>query len=131
MGRWTGTTDVELNEEGAAQISSTAEKLVGAGNLLDPSRLAHVFVSPRKRARATFDLLLQSGSSSPGAARWDEDITYTEDIAEWDYGDYEGLKDGEIRESRKKRGLDRERKWDIWRDECEGGEYVGLDPTAS
>lgn len=40
-------------------------------------------------------------------------MTYTEDIAKWDYGDYEGLKANEIRELRKERGLDRDRKWDI------------------
>ncbi len=27
---------------------------------------------------------------------------------------------------RKERGLDWEREWDIWRDGCEGGEYVVL-----
>lgn len=52
--------------------------------------------------------------------------TSTENLAEWDYGDYEGLKANEIRQLREKRGLDRERKWDIWRDGCEGGEYVIL-----
>lgn len=96
--------------------------LVGAGKLIDPSRLAHIFVSPRRRARTTFELLLLSPSS--GAAEWGKRVTYTEDIAEWDYGDYEGLKVGEIGKLRKERGLDRERTWDIWSDGCEGGEYV-------
>ncbi len=97
---------------------------MGAGKLLDPSRLAHIFISPRRRARRTFELLLLSPSF--GAADWKESVAYTEDIAEWDYGDYEGLKSGEIRKLRKERGLDREREWDIWRDGCEGGEYVIL-----
>lgn len=48
----------------------------------------------------------------------------TEDIAEWDYGDYEGLVVREIRARRKEKGLDREREWNIWRDGCEGGEYI-------
>ena len=51
-------------------------------------------------------------------------LTLTEDIAEWDYGDYEGLLTSEIRARRKERGLDQEREWDIWRDGCEGGECV-------
>jgi probable phosphoglycerate mutase len=55
--------------------------------------------------------------------------TNTEDIAEWNYGEYEGLRNDEIRVLRKKRGHDKERKWDIWRDGCEGGEYVEHWPT--
>src|SRR5436189_4904041 len=94
-GRYTGTTDIELTPEGIAHVSSTATRLVGAGKLLDPSCLAHIFVSPRRRARRTFELLLPPPSSA--AAEWKEGVTYTEDIAEWDYGDYEGLKAGEIR----------------------------------
>lgn len=43
-------------------------------------------------------------------------------MAEWDYGDYEGLKSVEIRELRQSKGLDKGRDWDIWRDGCEGGE---------
>lgn len=105
-------------------MSSTRARLVGAGKLVDPSRLAHIFVSPRTRARRTWELLQLSPSS--GAVEQNEMTTYTEDIAEWDYGDYEGLKVAEIRKLRKERGLDRERPWDIWRDGCEGGEYVAL-----
>jgi broad specificity phosphatase PhoE len=101
------------HQRGVAQVSSTAATLVGAGKLLDPSRLAHVFVSPRKRARRTFELLLS------GAV---ENVTITDDIAEWDYGDYEGLKAEEIRGLRKEKSLDPGREWDIWSDGCEGGE---------
>lgn len=43
----------------------------------------------------------------------------TEDIREWDYGDYEGLTSAQIREQRAKAG---EKVWDIWRDGCPGGE---------
>lgn len=123
-GRYTGATDIELSPEGEAQVSSIAATLVGGGKLLDPSRLAHIFVSPRKRARTTFELLLKPSSFT--AAGGEGAVTYAEDIAEWDYGDYEGLKAGEIRKLRKERGLDRESEWNIWRDGCEGGEYVVL-----
>lgn len=44
----------------------------------------------------------------------------TEEIAEWGYGDYEGLLTHQIEALRRERGLDRERPWDIWRDGCEG-----------
>lgn len=49
-------------------------------------------------------------------------VTTTEELAEWDYGDYEGLLTGEIRARRKNQGLDKEKAWDIWRDGCQGGE---------
>lgn len=88
---------------------------MGAGKLLDPSRLAHVFVSPRKRATRTFELLLSGVVER-------QNVTITEDIAEWDYGDYEGMKVEEIRDLRKGRKLDLVEKWDIWKDGCEGGE---------
>lgn len=44
----------------------------------------------------------------------------TEDIREWDYGDYEGITTAEIRKMRKAQGLGEG--WDIWRDGCPGGE---------
>lgn len=52
----------------------------------------------------------------------EDKVELTEDIAEWDYGDYEGMKTNGIRELRKQRGLDKDRKWDIWVDGTEGGE---------
>ncbi|KAK6857542.1 hypothetical protein PG995_006369 [Apiospora arundinis] len=115
-GRYTGSTDIELTQAGAAQVSSTAMSLVGVGKLIEPSRLVHILVSPRKRARTTLELLLPHLS--------EKKVNVTEDIAEWDYGDYEGLKAGEIRDLRKGRGLDMDKKWNIWRDGCEGGESM-------
>ncbi|MCJ1379041.1 hypothetical protein MMC17_002140 [Xylographa soralifera] len=118
-GRFTSFTEIELTQAGVAQVSSAATTLVGAGKLLDPCHLVHVFVSPRARTKATFELLLP-----PSSDIVPEKVTFTEDITEWNYGDYEGLKDQEIRISRKTRGLDLERKWDIWSDGCEGGESM-------
>lgn len=57
-----------------------------------------------------------------GGSVEDDRVTVTEDIAEWDYGEYEGLLVGEIRERRKAQGLDKELDWSVWRDGCEGGE---------
>jgi probable phosphoglycerate mutase len=54
-------------------------------------------------------------------------VEITEDIREWDYGDYEGITSAEIREMRSKAGLE---PWDIWRDGCPGGEYVFIFPGA-
>lgn len=53
-------------------------------------------------------------------------VSETERLAEWGYGEYEGLLTKQIRTLRKEHGLDTEREWDIWRDGCEGGEYVFL-----
>jgi broad specificity phosphatase PhoE len=95
---------------------------VGPEKLIDPTKLAHVFISPRKRTQSTFNLLFNDiGKESlieSGKA------TTTEALAEWDYGKYEGLLTNEIRERRKSQGLDKETPWDIWRDGCEDGESV-------
>ncbi|KAK2038226.1 phosphoglycerate mutase-like protein [Colletotrichum somersetense] len=115
QGRYTGITNIDLTPAGVAQVSSTAKSLVGAGKLVDPTRLAKIIVSPRKRAIHTLELLLPSLSGEP-------EVTLTEEIAEWDYGDYEGMKTDEIRELRRQRDLDANRPWNIWSDGCEGGE---------
>lgn len=51
--------------------------------------------------------------------RCDASVEITEDIREWDYGDYEGVTSVEIKKQREEAGLP---KWDIWRDGCPGGE---------
>jgi len=121
QGRQTGKTDIELTSLGIKQVVTTASHLVGEGKLLDPTKLARVFVSPRKRAQQTLQGLL--GSHLDAIEARGVEITATEDVAEWDYGKYEGLKLPEIRERRKEKGLDGEGKvWNVWRDGCEGGE---------
>ena len=119
-GRYTGKTDIELTLEGERQVESTAKQLVGPGKLIDPARVARVWVSPRKRAQQTFRLLFRDGESEIA----DTKVTHTEDIAEWDYGDYEGLVVDEIIRRRSAKGMDQDRKYNIWRDGCEGGEYA-------
>ena len=101
-------------------MQRSGEALVGTGKLLDPRKFAHVFVSPRQRAQRTFDLLLGVSVRKDLAERGN--VTTTEDIAEWGYGDYEGVHPNDIRARRKERGLDQDRPWDIWVDGCEGGE---------
>lgn len=68
---------MELTQAGAAQVSSSAATLVGAGKLLDPCRLVQVFVSPRERAVKTFKLLLPHFSDVVTG-----NVTYIEDITE-------------------------------------------------
>ena len=115
-------TELERTDDGMRQVKGTGLVVCGVGKLSDPARLAHVFISPRRRAKATFDILLDRVSkTSLEEAR---KVTTTERLGEWDYGQYEGLTTSQIRHLRKEHGLDRERPWDIWRDGCEGGEYV-------
>ena len=68
-----------------------------------------VFVSPRIRAHKTFHLLFDHVEKLP-------DHVITEEVREWDYGEYEGLLSSEIQ--KKNPG------WDIWKDGCPGGESV-------
>ncbi|KXL44761.1 hypothetical protein M433DRAFT_68009 [Acidomyces richmondensis BFW] len=113
LGRHTGTTEIPLTAHGEAQVLNTARIIYGPGKLIDPRRVLKVWVSPRRRAQRTYELL-----------KGESEGTYEviEALAEWNYGEYEGLKPCEIRKLRKTRGLDNDRPWDIWRDGCMGGE---------
>jgi len=129
-GRHTGTTELPLTANGEKRIRATGKALVGDDRLIVPRNLAHIYVSPRRRAQRTLELL---GLGCADPMPWQTDRPYadcdvrtnakvqiTEDIREWDYGDYEGLTSATIRQQRKARGLRED--WDIWRDGCEGGE---------
>ena len=94
--------------------------LVGSNKLVDPGKLSHVYVSPRRRAQETYELLFDANIRAALQEAGKVEITQT--LAEWNYGDYEGLKEHEIRALRNERGLDKERPWDIWSDGCENGE---------
>ncbi len=65
--------------------------------------ITRVLVSPRLRARQTCDL------AGMGAASEIEP-----DLAEWDYGEFEGRRSVDIRKDTPG--------WNIWRDGCPGGE---------
>ncbi|KAF2636405.1 phosphoglycerate mutase family protein-like protein [Massarina eburnea CBS 473.64] len=130
-GRHTGTTELPLTANGEKRIRATGKALVGDDRLIVPSNLAHIYVSPRRRAQHTLELLSLGCSErypwSPSEAPYSESplrthapISITPAIAEWDYGAYEGLTSPQIRQSRKESGLDED--WDIWRDGCESGE---------
>jgi broad specificity phosphatase PhoE len=79
-GKHTGRTDVPLTERGEVEARALAPMLAA----LEP---AHVLCSPRTRARRTAEL---------GGLHVDE---IDPDLAEWDYGDYEGLTTPEIQET--------------------------------
>lgn len=144
-GRQTGVSDIPLTAAGERQVISTGSLLVGPGKLLDPKWVRRVWVSPRQRAVRTFQLLFGGtpyihGSEREGGGDGRKEVAgvregifgggegsvvMTEDIQEWDYGEYEGMKAAEVRDLRKQRGLEIEGlKWSVWRDGCEGGESV-------
>ena len=92
--------------------------IIGTGKLIDPSKLARLWVSPRRRAYSTYKLLFEDNLKTTDISL---DL-HCDRLAEWDYGAYEGMLPNEIRERRKGQGLDQDRPWDIWTDGCEGGE---------
>lgn len=106
-GRHTGRTDIPLTEKGEDETIQRALTLVGPGKILDPVNLCTVYVSPRIRAHKTFHLLFDHVEKLP-------DHIITEEVREWDYGEYEGLKPNEIQGIRPG--------WSIWTDGCPGGE---------
>ncbi|WP_238013297.1 histidine phosphatase family protein [Dactylosporangium sp. AC04546] len=94
-GRHTSVTDLDLTRDGV-------DRARGLARALAARPFVAVVSSPRKRARRTAELA--------GLTITDVDA----DIAEWDYGDYEGRTTKEIRAERPG--------WDLWTDGCPAGE---------
>jgi broad specificity phosphatase PhoE len=94
--RHTGRQDVPLSRTGRAQVRRSGLTLVGR-------QFAHVLVSPQLRAMETCRLV--------GRA---DDAQVRDELAEWDYGEYEGLTDEETQQ--------RSPGWSLFRDGCPGGE---------
>ena len=95
-GQHTGRTDLPLTERGERQARALGERLRGLN-------FAKVFTSPSQRARRTAEL---AGFAAPAEI--------DADLAEWDYGQYEGRRTAEILAERPG--------WYIFRDGCPGGE---------
>ena len=95
-GRHTGRTDIPLTPSGEDE----AREL---GKHLRDISFAQVLTSPLRRAVQTCSL---SGL--------DKNPEIEPDLAEWDYGDYEGQRSVDILEARPD--------WNVYRDGCPGGE---------
>ena len=96
--RHTGRSDIPLEPEGRAQAAEVGVRLAD-------HCFALVLTSPLERARETCEM-----------AGFGEVAQVCDDLAEWDYGEMEGLTTEEIR-------LDRPG-WDIWVDGVVGGETL-------
>ena len=95
-GQHTGRTDLPLTERGERQARALGERLRGAN-------FAKVLASPSQRARRTAEL-----AGFGGLAETDPDL------AEWDYGQYEGRRTADILAERPG--------WFLFRDGAPGGE---------
>jgi len=95
-GQHTSRTDLPLLPSGVEEARKLAGRL---GHLA----FTRVYSSPRLRACETCELAGLGGA-----------IEIEPDLAEWDYGDYEGLRLGEIRQHQPD--------WNIYRDGCPNGE---------
>ncbi|KAF5579489.1 2 3-bisphosphoglycerate-dependent phosphoglycerate mutase [Fusarium tjaetaba] len=129
-GRHTGLTDIPLTSNGEKRVRATGKALVGPDRLIAPKKIAHIYVSPRKRAQRTFELLnlglnrplpwTPHGAPDGTGLQCEAEVEVTDYIREWDYGDYEGITTPEIRKIRAEQGI--KGSWDIWKDGCPGGE---------
>jgi broad specificity phosphatase PhoE len=95
-GQHTGLTDLPLTPQGERNARALADRLTGLA-------FAQVFTSPLQRASNTCAL-----AGFGNVAQVDNDLV------EWNYGDYEGLRTAEIRAMRPD--------WQLFRDGCPGGE---------
>jgi broad specificity phosphatase PhoE len=97
-GQHTSRTDLPLTPNGIRDAQ-------GLGRRLARERFAAVFSSPMRRALETCRI-----------AGLERDAIVTDDLREWDYGEYEGRTTDDIRAD--------EPEWTIWTATIEGGEAL-------
>ncbi|KAK5718209.1 Sedoheptulose 1,7-bisphosphatase [Elasticomyces elasticus] len=149
-GRHTGSSDIPLTANGEKRILATGRALVGKDRLIIPGNLAHIYVSPRKRAQRTLELL--GLGCQPGAIPWQAhgELPETNQGGRADGGggradgveaghakgtnalvevteairewDYGDYEGVTSKEIQAQREKDGLPPWDIWRDGCPGGE---------
>ena len=95
-GQYTSRTDIPLTEQGEQDAR-------GLAAMVRAVRFSHAFTSPLQRARQTCEWVGLAAVAEIEA-----------DLAEWDYGDYEGKRPVEIRKAHPD--------WSLFRDGCPRGE---------
>ena len=101
MGRFQGTIDIELTEEGKNQAILLSKRL--------KNKFDYIYTSPLKRARETAEILTDSSN---------KDLNIVENMKEINFGSWEGLTIKEIREKYN----DEFNKWKI---DAQEGKIVG------
>ena len=99
-GLHTGVTDLPLTEHGEREAHKLGGRLRGLA-------FAKVFTSPLQRARRTCEL-----------AGFGSQAEVLDDLKEWNYGQYEGMRGRDIQRERPG--------WNLFRDGCPGGETAAL-----
>jgi probable phosphoglycerate mutase len=99
-GRHTSRTDLPLTAQGEADAARLRDRLAA---LLDGRSVTLALTSPLRRAVGTARLAGLDAAFQP-------------DLAEWDYGRYEGLTTEEIQRERPG--------WTVWTGGCPGGETL-------
>ena len=97
-GQHTGRTDIALTERGEDEARTLAIRLLGI-------HVSKVLTSPLQRARRTAEL-----------AGFGKETAADPDLAEWDYGSYEGRRTADIRAERPG--------WRLFEGGCPGGETL-------
>ena len=97
-GQHTGRTDIALTERGEDEARTLAIRLLGI-------HVSKVLTSPLQRARRTAEL-----------AGFGKETEVDPDLAEWDYGSYEGRRTADIRAERPG--------WRLFEGGCPGGETL-------
>jgi broad specificity phosphatase PhoE len=97
-GKHTSRSDVPLTARGQRAARAIGQYLMG-------QEFSHILTSPRQRARETCSI-----------AGYSTRALVDENLAEWDYGDYEGRTTAEIRTE--------QAAWSIWSGSVPGGESI-------
>jgi broad specificity phosphatase PhoE len=98
-GKHTSRTDIPLTDRGREEAELVRDRI-------GPRDFALILSSPRVRALDTARL-----------AGFGDRVEIDDDLAEWDYGVYEGRTTAEIRQT--------EPGWSVWTSEINGGERAG------
>lgn len=101
-GQHTGRTDLELTAAGETEARATAALFTEILGTNQP--LAAIYVSPRRRARRTAELVFGAEAN----------FTIDPALAEFDYGHFEGLTPAQIQAHTPG--------WSLWEHGCPGGE---------
>lgn len=115
-GQHTGRSDIPLTAHGEEVMARLAPTFIGVNSpegdkkdrrfTVDPTKISHIWTSPRTRSRRTLQLMLSHLTEDE--LKNVEAPEIKQECREWDYGAYEGKKTGEIRSGRPT--------WDIWVD---------------